>query len=52
LDYLSKLGNHYAIDLGGDIFTLIPVIPKAALSRRERIDEYVRDARSLATVFS
>lgn len=52
LDYLGKLDNHYAIDLGGDTFTLIPVIPKVALSRRERIEEYVRDAQSLVTVFS
>jgi hypothetical protein len=52
LDFLGKLDNHYALDFGEDTFTLIPVMPKAALSRRERIEEYVRDVRSLVTVFA
>ncbi len=52
LEHLTRLDNHYAIDLGGDIFSLIPVMPNTAISRKERIQAYVSDAQTLVPVFS
>ena len=51
LDFLEKVSNHYAIDTGGDTFTLIPVIRKTGLSRRELIVEQTKDAKACAEIF-